>query len=294
VSEMTERLCPICETHAPVAYEEKIDSSLMSEYTFASRKRPELMHYEYRECQACQLLFASQLPDTRDLLHAYHDAAFDSASESEYAARAYARALDGIIRPGTAVLDVGCGDGAFLWQCLNRGVSIVRGIEPSPAAAELASPRVRESIFIGGYESFADDSKYDLITLFQTVEHIRDPLDFFRDMFDLARPGGYIAVACHDYRSPVNRMLRDKSPIFDIEHLQVYSQTSIRKTMEAVGLRTISVKPYANSYPVSYWMRLAPLPAKVKEADLVRRGRLGRVPVTLRVGNLMAVGQFPS
>ena len=293
MTETTARPCPICETHAPVAYEEKIDPSLMSEYTFASRKRPELMHYEYRECQSCHLLFTSQLPDTGDLLDAYHDAAFDSATESEYAARTYARALDGTIGQGMAVLDVGCGDGTFLMECLIRGVSAVRGIEPSPAAAELASPSVRDRIYIGGHESFVDDSKYDLITLFQTIEHIRDPLEFFRGMFGLAKPGGYIAVACHDYRSPVNRILGDKSPIFDIEHLQVYSQTSIRKAMEAVGLKVLSVKPYANSYPISYWMRLAPVSSKVKEADVVRHGRLGRTPMTLRVGNLMAVGQFP-
>lgn len=294
MTETAARPCPICERNAPVAYEERIDPALISEYTFASRKRPELMHYEYRECQSCDLLFTSQLPDAGDLLNAYHDAAFDSATESEYAARTYARALDGIIQPGMSVLDVGCGDGTFLMECLNRGASAVRGIEPSPAAADLASPILRGQIFIGGHESFTDDSRYDLITLFQTIEHIRDPLEFFHEMFGFARPGGYLAVACHDYRSPVNRVLKDKSPIFDIEHLQVYSQTSIRKAMEAVGLKVISSKPYANSYPVSYWMRLAPVPAKVKEAGLVRRGRLGRVPLTLRVGNLMTVGQFPS
>ena len=293
MTKTTARPCPICETHAPVAYEEKIDPSLMSEYTFASRKRPELMHYEYRECQSCHLLFTSQLPDARDLLSAYHDASFDSATESEYAARTYARALHGILRPGMNVLDVGCGDGTFLEECLSRGAATVRGIEPSPAAAELASPSVRDKIFIGGHESFADDSEYDLITLFQTIEHIRDPLEFFREMFGFARPGGYIAVACHNYRSPVNLMLKDKSPIFDIEHLQVYSQGSIRKAMDAVGLKVVSVKPYANSYPFSYWMRLAPVPTKVKDAVLVRRSRMGRFPVTLRVGNLMAVGQFP-
>ena len=288
------RPCPICQVDAPVAYEEKIDPALISEFTFASRKRPELMHYEYRECHKCRLLFASQQPGTGDLLTAYHDAAFDSALESSFAARTYVGALGKFFRPGMDVLDVGCGDGTFLLECLRAGASSVRGIEPSPSAVDFAEPQVRDRIFIGGHENFDEAEQYDLITLFQTVEHIRDPQSFFRDMRKFGRPGGYIAVACHDYRSPVNRVLGAKSPIFDIEHLQVYSKTSIGKAMEVAGLDVMRVGAYANTYPLSYWMRLAPIPERMKEASAIRNGFIGRIPLKLRVGNLMAVGQFPS
>lgn len=287
------RPCPLCGTEAPVAYEEKINPSLVSEYTFASRKKPELMHYEYRECQDCRLLFVSQLPDVGELLTAYHQASFDSAIESRYAAATYADALAGVLRPGVSVLDVGCGDGTFLAECLRRGVGDIQGIEPSPAAADLADPEVREQIYIGGHETFSTDKKFELITLFQTIEHIRDPLEFFHSMREVAEPGGYVAVACHDYRSPVNRLLGDKSPIFDIEHLQVFSKTSIGKAMAKADLEFIGAKSYPNTYPLSYWMRLAPIPDRIKDASTIRGGVLGRLPMRVRVGNLMAVGRFP-
>ena len=287
------RPCFICGHVAGVAYPEKIEESQISEFTYASRKRPELMHYEYRECLDCALLFSSNLPTTDNLLDAYHEASFDSPVESQYAARTYANELGAILRPGISVLDVGCGDGTFLDECLSRGVASIQGIEPSPAAADLASERVRPHIFLGGHEQYDGDQDFDLVTLFQTVEHIRDPLGFIEGMRRLARPGGHLAIACHNYQSPVNRVLGERSPIFDIEHLQIFSSRSIAKLMERVGLRLVAVGPYANTYPLSYWMRLSPLPGSIKETRWVTSGRMGKTPVRVRVGNTMAIGQFP-
>lgn len=286
------RDCLICGRSALIAYPEKIDPAKMSEFTYASRKRPELMHYEYRHCRKCRLLFASNLPDVHDLITAYHEASFDSERESLMAARTYVKALGDTLRPGITVLDVGCGDGTFLAACLTEGAAAVQGIEPSPAAVGVAPSQVRQAIFVGAHEQFESDRKFDLITLFQTIEHIRDPLDFIHSMKRLAAAGGHLAIACHDYRSPVNRLLGERSPIFDIEHLQIFSRDSVTELLKKAGLEVVSVRSYANTYPLSYWARLSPLPAMVKDSASLRVSPLGRLPISLRVGNIMAIGRF--
>lgn len=285
--------CPICSSHAEVAYPERIDPRKFSEFTYSSRKRPELMHYEYRVCQECELLFSANVPDAGNLLHAYQAAAFNSEIESRFAARTYRRVIRTLLNHQVRVLDVGCGDGAFLAECNEIGVKSFQGIEPSPAAADRADRAVRPSIFVGGHEEFQSDQQFDLITLFQTVEHLTDPIGFFRSMKDFAAPGALLAVACHNYRSPVNRLLGQRSPIFDIEHLQIFSHKSISAALQKAGLEIVSIKAYANTYPLSYWLRLSPLGTSLIIGRKGRQSWLASIPLNLRVGNVMAVGRFP-
>ncbi len=57
---------------------------------------------------------------------------------------------------------------------------------------------------------------------------MRDPDIIAQASFRLLRPGGAFATVTHDYRSPVNRMLGKRSPIFDIEHMQLFSRRAVR------------------------------------------------------------------
>lgn len=288
------RKCFICGSSGRLAYEAKIDPAMMSEFTYASRKVPELMHYEYFECESCELLFATDMPQRAELLVEYEGAAFDATTESRFAAQAYLRALRPILGVGVdSVLDVGCGDGEFLLACRELGITRLQGIEPSTAASSFAREGIGSCIVGGGYEEQSVDEPFDLVTLFQTIEHIDDPLGFFAKAKELVRPQGYVAVACHDYQAPVNRIMGEKSPIFDIEHLQVFSTTSITRAMEKAGLEVVSVKPYSNTYPFAYWTRLAPIPRRIKSMPIFTRGWLATLPMRLPIGNLMAIAKVP-
>jgi SAM-dependent methyltransferase len=288
------RCCFICGSTGRLAYGANIDPALMSKFTYASRKIPELMHYEYFECESCDLLFAADLPKRSELLAEYEGAAFDATTESRFAAQAYLRALLPILGVGVdSILDVGCGDGEFLLACRDIGITKLQGIEPSTAASSHAREGIGGCIKAGGYEEQSTDEQFDLVTLFQTIEHIDDPLGFLTKAKELVRRQGYVAVACHDYHAFVNRIMKDKSPIFDIEHLQVFSSRSITRAMEKAGLEVVSVKPYSNTYPFAYWMRLAPIPRGIKVMPIFTKGLLSGLPIRLPIGNLMAIARVP-
>ena len=141
--------CPICEGMSNVAYRERIYEHLIGEYTFASRKKPELMHYTYHKCDVCKLLFVADKPNQSDLHAAYRDASFDAATESTFAAASYFSALRSAFNIGfSSVLDVGCGDGEFLRLCLGEGAERLAGIEPSMAAARGAAENVSPFIWV--------------------------------------------------------------------------------------------------------------------------------------------------
>jgi hypothetical protein len=61
------------------------------------------------------------------------------------------------------------------------------------------------------------------------------------------------------------------------------------------GFVDVDIAPLANRYPLHYWLRLLPLPARPRRAfnDVLVRLRLSGVPISLRAGNLATFGTKP-
>lgn len=283
--------CPLCSRPSELRFPENIRREEIGSFTYASRKRPELMHYAYFECPACRHLFAIENVDLGELFDNYRAADYDSAVESRYAAKTYARAVAARVgRTGGSLLDVGCGDGAFLWEARRTGLARhVVGVEPSLAAIQASDPEIRPSILVGALEQLEIKERFDLVTFFQTIEHVRNPVMFLERLRSLVAPGGHLAIVGHDWTSTVNRILGTSSPIFDIEHLQIFSETSMRVALERIGASQISVGPVWNTYPLSYWIKIAP-PVANQVLRIIPAPLARRVPVRLPVGNLLAVG----
>jgi SAM-dependent methyltransferase len=292
------RACPVCSSRdeAHVFAEEKIDPTLLDSFAFASRKIPEYMHYRLVVCPVCDLLYANPLPSSGTLLKNYKQAAFDSSEEAHCAARTYAGFLPRII-PNIpdikGALDIGTGDGAFLEQLLRHGFSGIIGVEPSKAPI-LASrkeirPLIRQEAFRAG--DFKKNS-LSLITCFQTFEHLSDPLKTCSGVYRILKENGAFFIVCHNRRSFSAKLLGMKSPIFDIEHLQLFSPRSAQFILEQTGFKQVEVKPLFNSYPIHYWLKMLPLPRGIKTAlvEWLKGTWIGRLNVPLPAGNMAVIG----
>lgn len=292
------RACPLCGPDVPAREyaAARYDERAWGAFAFASRKLPEYMHYRLQECSGCGLLYANPAPAPEALARAYEAAAYDSAAESRYAAHTYAGLLRASMprfaHPASA-LDIGCGDGAFLAELLALGFGEVTGIEPSVAPIAAADEAVRPYIRHGMFDRAAlDDKTFTLITCMQTIEHVPDPLTLCRRAHALLKPGGCLMLVCHDRRAPANRLLGRRSPIYDIEHLQLFSAGSACILLERAGFHSVSARRFVNCYPLSYMVKLAPLPRRPKSAALAALSisRAGRIPVPMPAGNLAVLG----
>lgn len=292
------RPCPVCRTAATagqVVHEERFDRAGLDRFAFAARKVPELMHWRLVECSVCGLLFASPAPDARALAVAYREAGFDSREEARYAALTYGGLLKDVLPhlpPAGGALDVGAGDGTFLGVLRGLGFEDLAGVEPSRAPLEAAYPEVRPLIYEGVFRaSVFERNRFRLVSCLQTVEHLPDPLTAFRDAHALLREGGALFVVCHDRRAPVNRLLGRRSPIYDIEHLQLFHSSSLRTLLERAGFSEIDIRSFSNRYPLRYWVRLVPLGRrpKLRLIAALDRLRLAGLPARIPVGNLAAV-----
>jgi SAM-dependent methyltransferase len=284
--------CPACLSQGKLKFEEKIEENLFNELTFASRKRPELMHYDLYECDNCYSLFTKRDVDLTNLLKNYEIAEYDSNIEAKFAAKTYVTTLKKALPPlfkGSA-LDIGAGDGAFLKEAKEFFATSNLGIEPSIRAIEKCED-VEVKLMNIAIENFETDEKFDLVTCFQTIEHLNDPRNFVETIKPFIAPGGYLAISCHNRQSIVNKILGEKSPIFDVEHLQVFTEKGIELFLKGLGFNIIYSKKYRNTYPLSYWLKIAPLGEKIK--DLVEKNKkLFNLPISINVGNHMIIGKL--
>lgn len=299
VSPLVVRPCPLCGSSddSQVVARARFDADRLDEFAFSSRKPPDYMHHRLIACPVCDVVYASPLPATpQSLAKAYEDAAFDSDEESRYASLTYARLLARIkatLPDLIGAIDVGTGDGAFLEQLLAQGFTDVVGVEPSRAPIQAAKAQIRPLIRSGPFEfQQGDEGRFSLVTCFQTLEHLYGPAAFCRHAYAILKDHGAILVVCHNRRAASARLLGTKSPIFDIEHLQLFSPQSLRNLLERVGFSAIRILPVWNTYPLHYWLKLFPLPEALKRPSLrlSKTIGIGYLPVSIPAGNIAAIG----
>ncbi len=301
VGSLASRSCPLCGTSefSRLLADANLDERQLDGFSFSSRKTPEFMHYRLMECSQCDLVYACQSPSVEFLAGAYKDADFSSAVEAEYASRTYASFVARLLPrlpDRSGALDIGTGDGCFLDKLIGLGFTEVCGVEPSFAPIQAARPEIRGLIRHGLFDPHGFGSeRFSLITCFQTVEHVSDPLQLVSDAWSLLKPGGALVLICHNRRGIVNKVLGSRSPIRDIEHFQLFSPRSAERLLKAADFTSVQISTIVNRYPLTYWLRLLPVPAALKAAciDAACRSRIGSTAIPLPVGNLAATAFRP-
>ena len=99
-------------------------------------------------------------------------------------------------------------------------------------------------------------------------------------------------LVCHDRRAPLNRALGTRSPIMDIEHLQLFSQRSARALLERTGFGDVQRALDHESLPAALLAQARAAPRR-RQAGARRRLRAAAAPplsLPLPVGNLAVTG----
>jgi SAM-dependent methyltransferase len=99
------------------------------------------------------------------------------------------------IGPGTSLLDLGCGGGAFCAYALRRGAT-AHGVDADAEAIDRARAEVPEGDFrLGLMESLPwPRDCFDVVTAFNVVQYALDPELALAEARRVARRGGHIAV----------------------------------------------------------------------------------------------------
>lgn len=98
-----------------------------------------------------------------------------------------------LVPPGSAVLEIGCGKGAF--HCYLPDSVRYTGLEFNDAAVRKAQAAGLDVIRQPIEEHVATGRRYDVVCSFQVLEHVTEPGRFFHDCVQALRPGGRVIIA---------------------------------------------------------------------------------------------------
>jgi len=139
---------------------------------------------------------------------------------------------------GRRLLDFGCGAGAFLQRMHASGWEVL-GVDVSAEVIatirdELGLPGVVGDL---GHSELAPGS-FDVLTMWQSLEHVHDPLETLRQAHALVRPGGRLIVSVPNLASLPFRWFGPAWFGLDLpRHLTHFSPKTLRRVVSAAGFK---------------------------------------------------------
>jgi SAM-dependent methyltransferase len=148
------------------------------------------------------------------------------------------------LEAGQTLLDVGCGTGWFLQAAKDAGYESF-GFEFSNSLARFTASTVGCTVYGGELASI--DAKFDIVTLFDVIEHVPDPVETFRTVRRLLKPDGVVLVFCPNFDSlAIRTQQADSNLVMPTRHLSYFTRSSVAKlcdvtTMNLLWFRTAGI-----------------------------------------------------
>ena len=185
-------------------------------------------------CDVCGLVFLDPMPTSEEIARYYRNEYRERYHGSgaprpkailrdERGAVERMRLLAPWLTPGSRVLDVGAGTGAFVAAAARAGLNAV-GVEPHQGFAAHAQRHYGAAIHATLLEDAPlEDASFDLVTSSHVFEHLRDPLAAFARVHRLLVAGGIFHVAVPDISNP------DRTPIalWHFGHVHGFTRRSL-------------------------------------------------------------------
>jgi 2-polyprenyl-3-methyl-5-hydroxy-6-metoxy-1,4-benzoquinol methylase len=251
-------------------------------------------HSTIVQCRQCGLVYANPRLDNRDILDSY-EAVEDPLYLEEREGRVltfekHLKPLELMTGPSDScsLLDVGCYTGVFL-EIAEHHSWEAWGVEPSRWAVTQAQARGLQ--VVQGTLATADlpAAYFDVVTLWDVIEHLADPSGTLRQTHRLLKPGGLVVIHTIDIESPFARLMGARWPWLMEMHVHYFSRRTLRMMLEQCGFQVISVRPQGRYLRLGYLMNrlgaLIPLVGRPAEW-LVTRLRLRRLSVPVNLGDL--------
>ena len=148
-------------------------------------------------------------------------------------------------------LDAGCGVGHSLRAGLERGWT-VQGVEVDRTAVTLAR---RAGLPVATLEDPLPPGPYDLLSFWETLEHIADPLSVLTRVLPLLAPDGLVAITVPNLNALATRTLREACPWVHggyntPGHVNLFHQPALERLLDRAGLTLVDADGQFSGNPI--------------------------------------------
>lgn len=212
----------------------------------------------YLKCNHCTHVFVKDYPKEEDLIQYYsnrtsHHASQDkeqwdfSKIKSHYV---YKPLLDKINQfvPSGKLLDIGCSNGSFIKTACVLGWK-AEGVELEKGSYEV-SQKYNLNVYNQELISLKLPSdKYNVITMWQVIEHLNNPETIIEECCRILKPGGILAISTPNIQSIGKLLLKEKwGAVEPHVHLSLFTPKSLEQLLHFHNfktrcLETLDIKP---------------------------------------------------
>jgi SAM-dependent methyltransferase len=208
------------------------------------------------ECADCGLVFVNPRLPEKVTLGRYDDTYFeqeylpslgvqDGAYDLDFFDQRYALYLSLIaerVGPATGrkLLEIGTGAGFFLKSAQRAGWD-VSGTEISKPCFDYATKELALNLRYEQAEELSFESgAFDVVVLFDVLEHLFDPLKVMQAVNRVLKKGGVLFMGTPNYEALARKMLgRSWSIISPVDHLYYFTEGSLQKLLVQAGFRNV-------------------------------------------------------
>lgn len=134
---------------------------------------------------------------------------------------------------GRRLLDLGAGAGIFAEVAAEHGWSVT-ALDPALDQAHLAGNKAVKAIR-GTMEALSDEERFDVVTLWDVIEHMTSPVTTIADASARIKQGGWIVIETGNYRSADRVEGGDRHWMYQVDHRWYFSPESMTSILKQLG-----------------------------------------------------------
>ena len=173
------------------------------------------------------------------------------------------------IKNGGSILDIGCGWAQALLFFKDKGLDCY-GFDPAIEAVEYGCKKGLKIKHAGldGMNVF-DNKKFDMVTMFNVLEHLADPANSIKQIKEILKPNGILAIDVPNEYNDFQTAGRDVHGLNDWwvappNHLNYFSKDSLVNFLQSLGF---SVEISESAFPLEMFLLFG--------ENYVKDGKLG-------------------
>ena len=153
---------------------------------------------------------------------------------------------------GASLLDVGANTGVFLNE-IKLYSTTIKGIEPSKEASSVASKMFKLDVQNALISSASiKDNSFDIITLWDVIEHLYDPNQDLGILFKKLKPGGIVYISTHNVEGWFAKLMGANYPNYMYQHFFHFSHDTLSMMLQNHGFEVIDDKRFCKSWSFGY------------------------------------------
>ncbi|MGB0524007.1 MAG: class I SAM-dependent methyltransferase [Flammeovirgaceae bacterium] len=230
-----------------------------------------LNSWQIVKCSNCGFIFTNPRPTLKTLPNYYQEEYFkDERHYSKFYNEDGSIKVAGIdyhsriadiehhVQQRGNLLEIGCARGEFLKQMKARGWS-VNGVEISEDASTYAREQNHIDVFCGTLEEYKEEKLFDVICMYQTLEHVPHPQYVIERSFSLLKSGGIVVIEVPNVQAFDMKISKERTRLsYDLpRHLNHFYPSQLEKELKKCGFKTVDIDLHYPNFVLQFTEFLA-------------------------------------